>query len=616
MRYSVITLKRSCPIFGSRELDRNVKVSWLDICLFLLIAIFTVWGIGSYGLYEPHEAQYGGGATEMVQRHDWVTSYINGDRELNKPPLFYWLIATSYTLFGKLGLKPEFVLRFPLAMISLAGSVLAWNWARELWGQRAGHYAAVMLAVMSGWYVFAHQLMIDELLSVLVLVSIYFLWKAIDAQTSLARWSLFYATIGFAVLAKGLLGIIFPVAIFGMFILVRRDWGLILRSRPFLGILIILAVVTPWGYLFESHNPGAIKYIVINEHFKRLLDQREPHDYGDVQVSPVLFFLFALIWATPWSLFLPQIGSFSFRNAFAKSDDAVDSSHKNAVLLLLLGATVPVGFFLPIPSRLIYYSLPAIPSFAILCAGFWNESDRWCKTHRNMAAGAMALVSVAAFAAIRFLPPILTDIPDLKITPDLLKAIPLETASIGVTMAAVAYLLYSRKDPLALIVLVGLMAALAVFNVSEFANFDAITSSKKMVKELAPVVGDDCVWISEGSDEVGASAGTAFYIRQYTTKKDARVLILNDNPKRPEPAYPGAPLIFFINKTQLDELWDRNVPTLYVTDFKRTDWDADKPTLPSKNLHDLGLKAEVSGHRRVYANPAAWEKLKDRFTQK
>ena len=99
----------------------------MDLALFLLIAIFTMWGIGSYGLYEPHEAQYGGGATEMVQRGDWVTPYINGDREVNKPPLFYWLIAVSYTLFSKVGLTPEFVLRLPLAMICLSGSILAGN---------------------------------------------------------------------------------------------------------------------------------------------------------------------------------------------------------------------------------------------------------------------------------------------------------------------------------------------------------------------------------------------------------------------------------------------------------------------------------------------------------
>lgn len=598
---------------GSSELDRNAKASWFDLGLFLLIAIFTVWGIGSYGLYEPHEAQYGGGAREMVQRGDWVTPYINGDRELNKPPLFYWLIATSFFLFSKLGLAPEFIARLPLALISLGGTVVAWQWAREIWGLRAGRFAAVMLAVMSGWYVFAHQLMIDELLSVLVLLSLYFLWKAIHGSGLLLPWILFYATVGLAVLAKGLLGIIFPVAVLGLFVLIRRDWGLIWRACPVMGVLIIAAVVGPWAYLFESHNPGAIRYIVINEHFKRVFDRREPHDYGDVQVSAATFLMFAWIWCSPWSFTLPQVAAFAYRGAFKAPTVPAHSSVNDAVLLLGLGAALPALFFVPIPSRLLYYSLPAVPSFAVLCAGFWNGPEFWDGWKRKLAAGVVALAGLASIAATYFLPRLLAGIPDLEITPGLLKAIPIETLAIGAVLLTCGLLLHFRKERIALGILVAMMAALEIFNVSEFANFDPITSSKKMVAALAPVVGDDCVWISEGSDEVGASAGTAFYLRQYTSNKDAIVLIMNVDPKRPAPIYPGRELIFFIDQKGLDERWDSPTPVLYVTDFKRTDWERDKPHLPSRNLQDIHLKAEISGHRRVYANPAAWNRLKVNF---
>ena len=51
--------------------DSQTRASWLDLIGLLLVAILLLWGIGSYGLYEPHEAQYGGGASEMVQRGDW-----------------------------------------------------------------------------------------------------------------------------------------------------------------------------------------------------------------------------------------------------------------------------------------------------------------------------------------------------------------------------------------------------------------------------------------------------------------------------------------------------------------------------------------------------------------
>jgi len=33
----------------------------------------------------------------MLQRHDWVTLYANGVRYLEKAPLMYWGVATSYS---------------------------------------------------------------------------------------------------------------------------------------------------------------------------------------------------------------------------------------------------------------------------------------------------------------------------------------------------------------------------------------------------------------------------------------------------------------------------------------------------------------------------------------
>ena len=220
-----------------------------------------------------------------------------------------------------------------------------------------------------------------------------------------------------------------------------------------------------------------------------------------------------------------------------------------------------------------------------------------------------------SFGAIYFLPPILAGIPDLKITPDLLRAIPLETGAIGVVMLIAGYLLYSRKERIALGVLVGLMVSLAVFNVSEFANFDAITSSKKWSPNWRRLLATIVSGFLKAQTKSAPAPVLRFYIRQNTTHKDAKVLIMNVDAKRPAPIYPGAPLIFFIDQKQLDDLWSKDVPTLYVTDFKRTDWEADKPHLPSKDLTDLQLKAEISGHRRVYANLAAWNRLKTHFPQ-
>src|SRR5258708_37554342 len=111
-----------------------------------------------------------------------------------------------------------------------------------------------MLAVSSGRHTFSHQLLIDELLSVLLLSSLYLLWKAVTFRKSAWRWIAFYAVVGLAVLAKGLPGVVFPGLALAAFILVRSDWKLIRQCRPMLGIAVVALIVAPWAWLFESHN--------------------------------------------------------------------------------------------------------------------------------------------------------------------------------------------------------------------------------------------------------------------------------------------------------------------------------------------------------------------------
>ena len=69
------------------------------ILLTLGLLIFLI-GLGSPGLYDPHESQNAEIAREMLVRGDWVTPHLNNARYLDKPPLLYWVIALSYVTFG------------------------------------------------------------------------------------------------------------------------------------------------------------------------------------------------------------------------------------------------------------------------------------------------------------------------------------------------------------------------------------------------------------------------------------------------------------------------------------------------------------------------------------
>ena len=70
-------------------------------------------------------------ARNMLQSGDWVTARLNGIAYLEKSPLGYWLIASSYLIFG----VHDWAARLPLAL-----AVIALCWVTSLFGRWAfGH---------------------------------------------------------------------------------------------------------------------------------------------------------------------------------------------------------------------------------------------------------------------------------------------------------------------------------------------------------------------------------------------------------------------------------------------------------------------------------------------
>src|SRR5437660_1068786 len=88
--------------------------------IFLIVLVWLIIYAGS--LFQPPllddaDTVHAEAAREMVVTHDWVTLHINnGFRYLEKPPLMYWMTASSFKLFG----VHEWSARLPIALGVLA----------------------------------------------------------------------------------------------------------------------------------------------------------------------------------------------------------------------------------------------------------------------------------------------------------------------------------------------------------------------------------------------------------------------------------------------------------------------------------------------------------------
>jgi hypothetical protein len=280
---------------------------------------------------------------EILERGDWVTFYINGVRYLEKAPLLFWTGAIACTFLG----INELATRLPLVLAVLGTVLLAAAFARRVGGDRAGLYAGLALASSFGLYLFTRIFIPDILLTFFITAAMYCFWRARDAPVF--AFGFWVATAG-AVLSKGLIGVVFPLAAAGLLVLLTGEWHMVRRMRPLAGPLLFLLLAAPWHILASLRTPHFAWFYFVNEHFLRYLGRRYPQDYDKVPLF--LFWAMNLVWLFPWSVYLPL----AVRREEGKNP---------APLLWWIWAGTVLVFF-SFSTRQEYYTMPAYPALALL----------------------------------------------------------------------------------------------------------------------------------------------------------------------------------------------------------------------------------------------------------
>src|SRR5882762_8327686 len=230
----------------SAEQNGKLTRTTAALLVFLLGVIIYLGNAGFPGLLDDADASHAMVSWEMLQRHDPVILYMNGIRYLMKAPLHYWTVAASYGIFG----RNEFATRLPvaLAMIGLAALVNAF--ARRYFGVRAGLYSGMVVLTGAGFFLFT-RIMIPEGIYALEFTAIFYLflrgWTgSLDPRLAYGGAA---AVTALAMLTRGLVGVIFPIGILGLFILLTRGWRRLGELRLFSSSLIFLLIATPWHVL-------------------------------------------------------------------------------------------------------------------------------------------------------------------------------------------------------------------------------------------------------------------------------------------------------------------------------------------------------------------------------
>jgi len=367
------TIENAIPLATTRP---NGFFSDWRICVLALTALWAVIymaGLSRPALLDDADTVHAEAAKEMVQRHDWVTLYANGVRYLEKAPLMYWGVATSYTLFG-IG---EWSTRLPLVLGVLAMILSTYGLGRWASGDEGGFDSGLVLATALGPYLFTRFLIPDVAVGLWLTLTFWLFLVSLE-QAKPARWTCWglAAVCALNVLTKGLIGLVFPAGAIGLYLLLTGNLRHVLKLRLVSSALVFFAIAAPWHILAALRNPpqgnvrGFLWFYFVNEHILRFLNRRTPRDYDTVPL--LLFWVLLVLWLIPWTVFLPQ--SLQEVPRRWREFRSQMSRRQRAYLMFFLWNVVIVGFF-SLSTRQEYYTIPAIPGMALLVGG-WLQRER------------------------------------------------------------------------------------------------------------------------------------------------------------------------------------------------------------------------------------------------
>jgi 4-amino-4-deoxy-L-arabinose transferase-like glycosyltransferase len=371
---------------------RHTILFLLVIPLFLYVALLPVMP-----LMEPDEARYSDIASMMNRSGDYVTPRLNHVVYLEKPPLAYWVTALFFKIFG----ENDFSSRLFSGFSAWGCILLVYCIGAFLYGEKSGLYSSAVFSTFLYVFLLGRLNILDIPLTFFVSLAIWGGYRFFAENTRRNRWIyLFYFSSALAFLTKGLIGIIFPPAIVGLFLVTQKRWRDIFKLLYLPGILLFLAMASPWIILVQRANKNFLWTFLIEEHFLRYATDA----YGRANVFYYLPFI--VLGTIPWLAFFIQI----FWKSVKKREFILKIAEQR---FLLIWSAFIFLFFSISSAKMITYLAPVfLPLAVIFGHAFRNHEEEKDDLRGQGARGIFRRLPVVA-QSLKFLV-LLSAIPFLK----------------------------------------------------------------------------------------------------------------------------------------------------------------------------------------------------------
>jgi 4-amino-4-deoxy-L-arabinose transferase-like glycosyltransferase len=328
----------------------------------LLLALLVALVLGFAGIFqhelwtpdEPREAEIG---REMLVAGFSPLPTLGGEPFVEKPPLFPWMIAGSYALFGVSAGSA----RIPAALFGIGAVLVAWALGKRAGGRAAGLASAVVLATTVKFADVSHASVNDIALTFFVACGHLSILDARDGRRPVRAFLAAGLAAGLAFLTKAWIG---PILLAGPPVIaaaIAREWGFLRRSILPLGLAVLAGVALlglPW-VLALARTAGwvPVRVCLVDNLLGRAVGGSGSEAFGHAR-GPLYYLSTVPLAFLPWTLALPA--------AIATGIRGRNGSARFLALVALAGVLL-----LSIPSgKRDLYVLPLFPAASVL-PGVW-----------------------------------------------------------------------------------------------------------------------------------------------------------------------------------------------------------------------------------------------------
>lgn len=288
--------------------SKALPLPYLLLIAFLLgLALFGWLHIVELRAEEPRRAIV---SIEMWLSGNYLVPQISGWPYYNKPPVFNWVMAGFFQLFGS---TSEWVVRLP-SLISWVVLGLFHGWLIGKWIDRETGILAGLFLITGADLLFFGTIVAGEidlfyaLVIYLQIISLYYFHQK-KQWVWMMVWSYFFCAVG--ALTKGL-----PSPAFQAFTLLAmgiwyQRWVYVISWQHAIGIILFFGLTGGYFYLYEMEGQNAIAFIL--RQFDEATKGTELHYGWQNTVIQTLTFPFQFVRLLfPWGLlavffFIPNI---------------------------------------------------------------------------------------------------------------------------------------------------------------------------------------------------------------------------------------------------------------------------------------------------------------------